>query len=91
MNKNYKCDLTVEEFAHYTGRSLSTFKKDFAEVFHNTPSRWIVKRRLEEAKCLMEKLGEKACGCVFGSRVQEPVAFLYRIQKGVRHFTVRDL
>ena len=59
MNKNYKCDLTVEEFAHYTGRSLSTFKKDFAEVFHNTPSRWIVKRRLEEAKCLMEKLGKK--------------------------------
>lgn len=59
MNKNYKCNLTVEEFAHYTGRSLSTFKKDFAEIFHNTPSRWIVKRRLEEAKCLMEKLGKK--------------------------------
>ena len=59
MNKNYKCDLTVEEFAHYTGRSLSAFKKDFAEIFHNTPSRWIVKRRLEEAKCLMEKLGKK--------------------------------
>ena len=59
MNKNYKCDLSVEDFAHYTGRSLSTFKKDFAEIFHNTPSRWIVKRRLEEAKCLMEKLGKK--------------------------------
>ena len=26
MNKNYKCDLSVEEFAHYTGRSLSSFK-----------------------------------------------------------------
>ena len=59
MNKNYKCDLSVEDFAHYTGRSLPTFKKDFAEIFHNTPSRWIVKRRLEEAKCLMEKLGKK--------------------------------
>lgn len=59
MNKNYKCDLTVEEFAHYTGRSLSTFKKDFAQIFNLTPSRWIVKRRLEEAKCLMEKLGKQ--------------------------------
>lgn len=59
MNKNYKCDLTLDEFAHYTGRSLSTFKKDFAAIFHNTPSRWIVKRRLEEAKNLMEKLGRK--------------------------------
>lgn len=59
MNQNYKCDLTLEEFAHYTGRSLSTFKKDFAQIFDLTPSRWIVKRRLEEAKYLMEKLGKK--------------------------------
>ena len=59
MNQNYKCDLTLEKFAHYTGRSLSTFKKDFAQIFDLTPSRWIVKRRLEEAKYLMEKLGKK--------------------------------
>lgn len=59
MNKNYKCDLSIEEFAHYTGRSLSSFKKDFAQVFHLTPSRWIVKRRLEEAKWLMEKQRRK--------------------------------
>lgn len=59
MNKNYKCNLTIEEFAHYTGRSLSTFKKDFAQIFNLTPSRWIVKRRLEEAKCLMENFGKQ--------------------------------
>ena len=59
MNKNYKCDLSVEEFAHYTGRSLSSFKKDFSQLFHLTPSRWIIKRRLEEAKCMMDKLGRK--------------------------------
>lgn len=59
MNKSYMCNLSIEEFAHYTGRSLSSFKKDFAQIFHLTPSRWIVKRRLEEAKCLMEKLGKK--------------------------------
>lgn len=59
MNENYKCDLSVEEFAHYTGRSLSSFKKDFSQIFDTTPSRWIIKRRLEEAKCLMDKYGEK--------------------------------
>lgn len=59
MNKSYKCNLTVEEFAHYTGRSLSSFKKDFSLIFNNTPSRWIVKKRLEEAKFLMDKYGEK--------------------------------
>lgn len=32
MNRHYKSDLTVEDFAHYTGRSLSTFKKEFADI-----------------------------------------------------------
>lgn len=59
MNRNYKCNLTLEEFAHYAGRSLSTFKKEFAQTFHLTPSRWIVKRRLEEARYLIEKAGKK--------------------------------
>lgn len=59
MNKNYKSDLSVEEFAHYTGRSLSAFKKDFVQVFHMTPSRWIVKRWLEEAMDMMDRLGRK--------------------------------
>lgn len=59
MNRNYRCNLTVNEFAHYTGRSLSAFKKDFAQTFGLTPSRWIVRRRLQEAKRLMEEQGEK--------------------------------
>lgn len=59
MEKNYKCDLTLEEFAHYAGRSLSSFKKDFAQAFRLTPSRWIMKRRLEEARRLIEKAGKK--------------------------------
>ncbi len=49
MEENFRSDLTVEEFAHYTGRSLSAFKKEFAQSFDLTPQRWLVKRRLQEA------------------------------------------
>lgn len=59
MIKNYKCELSLEEFAHFTGRSLSTFKTDFFKLFQMTPSRWINKKRLEEAKYLIETKGEK--------------------------------
>lgn len=59
INHNYKCDMSIEEFAHYTGRSLSTFKKDFYTIFQITPGRWLIKRRLEEAKALMDKEGRK--------------------------------
>lgn len=58
MNDNYKSDLDISEFAHYTGRSLSAFKKDFEETFHLSPGRWLTKRRLQEARRLMEN-GEK--------------------------------
>lgn len=59
MIQNYKYDLSVEQFAHFTGRSLSAFKKDFYSIFHNTPSRWLVKKRLEEAKKLIDNTGKK--------------------------------
>jgi AraC family transcriptional regulator, exoenzyme S synthesis regulatory protein ExsA len=54
MNANYKSDLSVEEFAHYTGRSLTSFKRDFASYFNETPNRWLIKKRLEEAKHLLD-------------------------------------
>ena len=55
MEKNYSCDLTIEQFAHYTGRSLSAFKRDFSSSFEGeTPARWIVKRRLEESMRLLK-------------------------------------
>ena len=59
MNDNYTNDLDIKGFAHYTGRSLSAFKKEFEETFHLSPGRWIVRRRLEETKRLMECEWEK--------------------------------
>lgn len=47
--------MSIGQFAHYTGRSLSTFKRDFAEIFGDeTPGRWIVRRRLDEAMSLLK-------------------------------------
>ena len=58
LNENYMCDLSLEEIASYTGRSLATFKRDFAKVSNLTPQKWIVKRRLEAAHGLI-KSGKK--------------------------------
>ncbi len=60
MEENYRSDLSIEDFAHYTGRSLSTFKKDFAQHFDLTPQRWLIKRRLQEAYRLLHDEGEKS-------------------------------
>ena len=49
MNENYMYEFTLEELAHYTGRSLATFKRDFKKVSELTPEKWLIRKRLEVA------------------------------------------
>lgn len=60
MESNYTEDLTLDEFASYTGRSLATFKRDFAKISTLSPQRWITERRLEEARRLLLEGGVSA-------------------------------
>ena len=59
MNRNYKFNVGIERFAFLTGRSLSAFKRDFKEIFNETPNRWLVQKRLREARFLIEKENKK--------------------------------
>jgi AraC-like DNA-binding protein len=60
MNRNYTFNVSLERFAYLTGRSLSAFKRDFMAIFKETPARWLLKRRLQEARFLIEKSGSKS-------------------------------
>jgi AraC family transcriptional regulator, exoenzyme S synthesis regulatory protein ExsA len=59
MNRNFKFNVSLERFAYLTGRSLSVFKKDFAKILGETPSRWLVKKRLQEAHFQLSKEGKR--------------------------------
>lgn len=59
MEDNYMCDLSIEEIAHYTGRSLSTFKRDFKKISNLTPEKWLMNKRLEKAYELLKAGGVK--------------------------------
>lgn len=60
MNKNFHFNVRLDRFAHLTGRSLATFKRDFEKLFHQTPSRWLQQRRLQEAHYLIKEKGKTA-------------------------------
>ncbi|MBS7229479.1 helix-turn-helix transcriptional regulator [Flavobacterium psychroterrae] len=60
MNEHYQYNGSLEEFAYLTGRSLSTFKRDFEKIFSTTPNRWLLQKRLEEAYYLLDKKKMKA-------------------------------
>jgi len=53
MERNFMFNLSLEKFSYLTGRSLTTFKKDFKNIFHTTPGRWLIKKRLERAHYLI--------------------------------------
>ena len=55
MQQHYKFNVGLERFAFLTGRSLSAFKRDFKKIFNETPNRWLTKRRLQEARFLVEE------------------------------------
>ena len=59
LNKNYMCDLTLEEIAKYTGRSLATVKRDFKKLSDLTPEKWLIRKRLEVAYELMKQGGRR--------------------------------
>ncbi|HTQ29026.1 MAG TPA: AraC family transcriptional regulator [Puia sp.] len=54
MEANFNFNLTLDEYARLCHRSLASFKRDFEKVFHTTPGKWIIGKRLEYARGLLQ-------------------------------------
>ena len=59
MARNFHFNVDLSRFAYLTGRSLSTFKRDFQKIFSTTPSKWLQQKRLDEAHFLIREKGKK--------------------------------
>lgn len=46
--------LSVSDLAHLSGRSLSTFNRDFKSLYTTTPQKWLREKRLVRANTLLE-------------------------------------
>lgn len=49
MERNFMFNMPMEKMGYLTGRSLSTFNRDFKKLFNTTPQKWITRKRLELA------------------------------------------
>lgn len=49
MEKNFVFNMPLDKFAYLTGRSLTTFKRDFKKTFDTPPQQWLTRKRLEHA------------------------------------------
>jgi AraC family transcriptional regulator, exoenzyme S synthesis regulatory protein ExsA len=55
MATNFAKPLSIEDYAYLTGRSLSTFRRDFIEQFGISPKQWLIEKRLDKARELLER------------------------------------
>jgi len=53
LEENYMNPVSINDLAYLSGRSLSSFKRDFRAIYDIPPSRWLQKRRLQKAKELL--------------------------------------
>ena len=49
MERNFMFNMSLEKLGYLTGRSLSTFNRDFKKLFNTTPQKWLTDKRLELA------------------------------------------
>lgn len=54
MEANYVYNLSLLEFARIAQRSLATFKREFNEIFHVSPGKWLLQKRLNYAHYLLD-------------------------------------
>jgi len=53
MEANFMYNLSLIDFARMTQRSLASFKRDFIEIYHTSPGKWLAQKKLEYAMLLL--------------------------------------
>ncbi len=86
MEDNFRYNLKLGVYAELSNRSLSAFKRDFERLYHNTPGKWLLEKRLHHALHLMNNQHKTASEAAFESGFQSPShfsrAFKMRFGKG---------
>ena len=59
MLKNFHYNVPLENFAKLSGRSLRSFKREFAVTFGTSPGNWLRNKRLSEAFYLIQQKNRK--------------------------------
>lgn len=67
MESNFSYNMELSEYAELCGLSLSSFKRKFNEVYHTSPQKWLMARRLHYAKLLMETTSKPVTEIIFES------------------------
>ncbi|MBK1896184.1 helix-turn-helix domain-containing protein [Chryseobacterium paridis] len=81
MNHNFRFNVSLERFAYLTGRSLSTFQRDFEKIFAVSPRKWLQQKRLQEAYYLIKEKGAAVSDVYLDTGFQDLSHFSFAFKK----------
>jgi AraC-like DNA-binding protein len=81
MEKNFMFNMTMEKFGYLTGRSITTFKRDFKKAFNTTPQKWLTQKRLELAHYQFTEKGGKPIDVCYEVGFENLSHFSYAFKK----------
>nr|WP_299767038.1 AraC family transcriptional regulator [uncultured Dokdonia sp.] len=65
MLQNFEKPLDIVDYAYLTGRSLSTFQRDFKSTFHTSPKKWLIEKRMQEASQLLRTTSDSVTNIAY--------------------------
>jgi AraC-like DNA-binding protein len=81
MEQNYMFNMPMEKFSYLTGRSLTTFKRDFKKAFNTTPQKWLTEKRLELAHYQLSEKRRKPIDIFYEVGFENLSHFSYAFKK----------
>ena len=55
MLEHYDKNMTIADFASLSGRSLSTFNREFKQKYQTTPKQWLIEKKMNRAFELLQE------------------------------------
>jgi AraC family transcriptional regulator, exoenzyme S synthesis regulatory protein ExsA len=75
METNFAYNLDIEAYARMTNRSVSSFKRDFGAVYGTSPGKWLISKKLAQAKKMLIQTDDAISSVAFDCGFENPAHF----------------
>ncbi|MBQ9230659.1 MAG: helix-turn-helix transcriptional regulator, partial [Prevotella sp.] len=67
--------ISLDELAYLSGRSLSSFKREFQDIYGEPPARWIRAKRLSKAHDMLRSSSLSVADVAYSLGFENPTHF----------------
>ena len=92
VEENYKSPISLDELAYLSGGSLSSFKREFQDIYGAPPARWIREKRLSKAHEMLRSSSLSVADVAYSLGFENPTHFsrIFKQQYGASPISIAE-